>query len=132
MARQQAYCLMIWAALSVFASNVGAAEDPRMEIPDVRRCIDLTKGFLSSSEYSTAAQEEAIIGACRDADPKCVEAAGDSLESLVRSKAQNFLPVVRACRGRGMGACLAAMLDRVSSFDRREPPQILALIKKCE
>lgn len=107
-------------------------EDARMAIPSVRVCVDLTQGYLSSTEYDSRDQQEAIIGACRDADLACVRQAGDAMESYARSKAAAFLPVVRACRGRGMGSCLAALLDGVPSFDRREPDQILALLKKCE
>lgn len=130
---------LIFAVLSLVASAQvktevvrNAQSDPRLEIPKVRRCVDQVKEFLNSHEYATNDQNLNIIAACRNADPECVLSVGNNLDSHDRAKADKFLPVVRACSGEGMGKCYASVVDTVPSFDRNEPEEALALLKKCE
>jgi hypothetical protein len=108
------------------------AEDPRLEKDDVRGCVESAKGKLPSSEYYGEANEQTLIGACRDADPLCVEEAAESLRPTEQFKLADFVKVIKACRGRGMGKCLKAMKGNTASFNRREVAQVLALLKKCD
>lgn len=108
-----------------------SADDPRLEIDEVRDCVEQVKLFLRSDEYS-GEKEKAVIGACRDVEALCVKEVGESLPSTERYEAVKFLPVVRACRGRGTGKCFRALKDRTPSLERREVSQVMALLKKCE
>ena len=107
------------------------AEDPRLSKGDVRECVETAKGFMKSSEYSGTENEQDLIGACRDVEALCVREAGESLHPTESLESKQFLEIVRACRGKGMGGCLRTQKDRVASFDRRELGQIKDLLKKC-
>src|ERR1700733_9350844 len=80
------------------------ATDPRLEKDEVRECFEQVKRFLPSVEYYGDKAAE-VIGACRDADPLCVGEVGDSLHPSDSLKPGEFLSLVRACRGHGMGKC---------------------------
>lgn len=108
------------------------SDDPRLEKDDVRACVENTKRFLRSSEYGGEKNEQVVIGACRDADPHCVSEAGESLHPSEMMKLADFVKVIKACRGRGMGQCFSSMKDKVASYDRREVEQVLALLKRCD
>ena len=116
--------------ISVLAS--AAISDPRLEIPQVRRCVDTVKSFLSSSEYSDDEENRAIIVACRDSDPECVSAVADGLNSHDRAQASKLLPLVKSCKGNGMGQCYRALSDRLPSYERNEISEAEALLKQCE
>ncbi len=60
-----------------------------------------------------------------------VREAGESLHPTESLEPKQFLEIVRACRGKGMGSCLRAQKDRVASFNRRELVQIKDLLRKC-
>jgi hypothetical protein len=45
---------LLWTLAS---ANVHAATDPRLEIDDVRKCVDTAKEFLRSSEYGEVEKE---------------------------------------------------------------------------
>ncbi len=108
------------------------AEDPRLEKDGVRECVEASKKFMKSREYSGRENEQDLIGACRDVEALCVVEAGESLHPTETLEDKQFLELVRACRGKGMGKCLRAQKDGLASFDRREISQIKALLKKCE
>ncbi|MGZ3721410.1 MAG: hypothetical protein ACXVA9_00685 [Bdellovibrionales bacterium] len=124
--------MRLLAALCLLISISVHAEDPRLEKDDVHDCVENVKRFLRSSDYSGQKNEQAVIGACRDADPVCVAEAGESLHPSETMTGADFLKIVRACRGRGMGKCFSALKGTTKSADRREVSQILELLKKCE
>lgn len=86
---------------------------------------------MKSSEYSGTENEQDLIGACRDVEALCVREAGESLHPTESIETKQFLEIVRACRGKGMGSCLSAQKGRVASFNRRELVQIKGLLEKC-
>jgi hypothetical protein len=108
------------------------ADDPRLDIPDVNECVEATKRFLRSTEYSGEKNSQALIGACRDVESLCITEAGDSLHPAEPLTNADMVKLLRACRGRGMGKCFAALKGNTQSHDRREVSQVLALLKKCE
>ncbi len=95
-------------------------------------CIEVVKGYLSSSEYNSPEGLEAIRNGCLEADTRCVQLVGDSLSSHERREAEQFLPLVRGCSGRGKADCYSSILDSVPSFDRGTAAQAATLLKKCE
>lgn len=111
---------------------VGAVENPRLAKPEMAACVNTAKEFLRSNEYDEREEEEALINACRDVEGYCVKVVGERMASFERARADLFLPVIKACRGRGMGECYANMVSKLSSSEGREATQALTLLKKCE
>lgn len=125
--------LVVLIGLVAYAAFAGAEEpDPRLAIDDVQLCVTATKDLLSSTEYNTRDKEDQIIGACRDADPDCVRAVGEGLQSSERSKMDQMLPLVRACHGRNIGKCYRAITANRATLEYQAGAQALALLKKCE
>jgi hypothetical protein len=119
--------------LAAFAGGAFVhADDPRLEKSDVNECFEQAKNFLRSSEYYGEKNKDALIAACRDADPRCVAETGDSLHPSDALTNSDMVKIIKACRGRGMGSCFAALKDTTNSNNRREVSQVLAMLKKCE
>jgi hypothetical protein len=110
----------------------GHAADPRLERVDLRECEEVAKGFMRSSDYTGKEKQDELLGACRDVDPDCVQASGESFHPIDGSDSKLFIQLVRACRGKDMGKCFRSAAAGVASYDRREATQILSLLKKCE
>lgn len=118
--------------LLLIAGVHARASDPRLEKSDVNECVEQAKNFLSSGEYYGVKNEDALIGACRDADPRCVAKVGESLHPSDGLTNSDMVKVIKACRGRDMGKCFESLKDKTNSHDRREVSQVLAMLKKCE
>lgn len=122
---------ILFLAIILSASRIWAV-DPRLEKDDVRGCLEKAQQFMRSSDYSGAKNESEILGACRDVEPECVEEVGQSYHPSESFDRADFIKMIKACRGRGMGKCLRGQRENVASFNRREAAQILELLKKCE
>src|SRR4051794_590636 len=101
------YRLLVSGLLLLVATSIHAA-DPRLEIDDVRHCVENSKKFMRAFEYTGQENEQDLIAACRKADPDCVTEAGESLHTSVPLEPKAFLKIVRACKGRDMGKCFRA------------------------
>jgi hypothetical protein len=123
---------LLFAAFLAVVPLAGHADDPRLEIPEVNDCFETAKRFLRSAEYSGEKNREALVGACRDVDSLCISEAGESLHPSDPLTTADMVKILRACRGRGMGKCLAALKGSTQSHNRREVVEVLALLKKCE
>ncbi len=124
-------CIAVF-LLSVFGLGAFAQTiiNPPGSVPE--SCIETVKGYLSSSEYNSTEGVEQIRNACIEVDTRCVQLVGDSLSSHERREAEQFLPLVRSCSGRGKADCYSSILDSVPSFDRGTAAQAANLLKKCE
>jgi hypothetical protein len=125
------YRRLLFLVIMLAASRLWA-EDPRLEKDEVRGCFESAQHFMRSGDYSGAKNESEILGACRDVNSECVEEVGNSYHPADSFNRADFLKLIKACRGRGMGQCFRAQRERVASYDRREAGQILDLLKKCE
>jgi hypothetical protein len=125
------YRRLLFLVIILAASRLWAG-DPRIEKDEVRGCFENAQHFMSSSDYSGAKNEGEVLGACRDVDPDCVEEVGNSYHPSDSFKRADFLKLIKACRGRGMGKCFRAQRESIASYNRREAGQILELLKKCE
>lgn len=122
---------LLFLAVVLSASRLWAV-DPRLEKDDVRDCLEKAKHFMRSSDYSGQKNESEILGACRDVEPDCVDEIGQSYHPTDSFDRADFIKLIKACRGRGMGRCFRGQRESVASFNRREASQILDLLKKCE
>ena len=122
---------LLFFAIVLSASRIWAV-DPRLEKDEVRGCFEKAQQFMRSSDYSGAKNEAEILGACRDVDPDCVEEVGNSYHPSENFSRADFLKLIKACRGRGMGKCFRAQRESIASYNRREADQILELLKKCD
>jgi hypothetical protein len=116
----------------VWLPALAAVDDPRTAKPEVAKCVEVAKEYLRSGEYDDQDEELAVIAACRDVESDCLRAVGENLSSSERAYASTFLPVIKSCRGPGMGACYRQATSRMISFDYREAAQAQAILKKCE
>jgi len=115
----------------IFSITSLHALDPRLERPNVAACFEQAKRFLPSAEYS-GENEAKVIGACGNADPLCVSEVGESYHPTDGAPPEQFLGLIRECRGGGMGKCFRALKDKTAAYDRREFSQLKAMLKKCK
>jgi len=106
--------------------------DRRMKIDTVGTCVETAKEFMRANEYSDAAENEALISACRNADPLCVREVGQGLSSSERGEASSFLPIIKACEGLGKGGCYREIVASRPSYEFNEASEAKELLKKCE
>jgi hypothetical protein len=111
---------------------VAAVDDPRLAKPELSSCVDTAKSFLRSNEVDDQEEEVALISACKDVDSTCVRAVGENLTTSESGYSESFLPVIKSCRGAGMGSCYKASTAKMNSFDYRDASQIKEILKKCE
>lgn len=112
--------------------TISFAEDPRLEIEDVLACTNTAKSYLDSSDYSGEGEKD-LIGACRDAEPVCVQEVLESYRPIDNeNRRDHTFKLIRLCRGKGMGKCFTALKQKTASFNRREFSQLEALLKRCD
>lgn len=109
-----------------------AADDPRMEIPTTKKCVEHIFNQVPAYEVATSEKKTEVVGSCKDVDFLCLEQVTQSLASAEKLKVANVLPLARLCRGNGIGACVGKVFGEVPSYGRDTSEKISKLLAKCQ